>query len=202
MGQKNKTNFAILGLLSFEPMSGYEIKKKVEETIGHFWQESYGHIYPTLKKLHDRKLVTRRIIRRRGKPDRHEYSLTPRGRDELEAWLTEPLERAKIRNELLLRISFWANSNPAALVELLEQYLADQQQILARYQAIQPEIDRQLAQYDAEDTHFYWRYTIRFGLHAVRSRIRWCEETLKDVRSRLETESSRKRRDPKKSNGG
>jgi hypothetical protein len=35
---------------------GYDIKKEVEERLSHFWSESYGHIYPMLRRLHDRDL--------------------------------------------------------------------------------------------------------------------------------------------------
>ena len=45
------TRYAILGLLSLAPMSGYEIRKVAASSIGHFWSESYGQIYPTLRKL-------------------------------------------------------------------------------------------------------------------------------------------------------
>jgi hypothetical protein len=40
------TPYAILGLLSIEPMSGYDIRANLEESLAHFWSESYGQIYP------------------------------------------------------------------------------------------------------------------------------------------------------------
>ena len=39
-----KSKYAILGMLSIEPMSGYDIKKEVEKSISNFWTESYGQI--------------------------------------------------------------------------------------------------------------------------------------------------------------
>ncbi len=38
----------MLGALSIEPMSGYDIKNLLGRTVGHFWNEGYGQIYPTL----------------------------------------------------------------------------------------------------------------------------------------------------------
>ena len=46
-----KSKYAILGMLSIEPMSGYDIKKEVEKSISNFWTESYGQIYPVLRNL-------------------------------------------------------------------------------------------------------------------------------------------------------
>ena len=40
---------ALLGLLSLRPMSGYDIRQVISESIGYFWSESYGQIYPGLE---------------------------------------------------------------------------------------------------------------------------------------------------------
>lgn len=37
-----KTHFALLRLLSWKPMSGYEIKTIVDVGLSHFWNENYG----------------------------------------------------------------------------------------------------------------------------------------------------------------
>ena len=47
----NSSRAAILGLLLMHDASGYDIRKLAEGSIGHFWSESYGQIYPTLKRL-------------------------------------------------------------------------------------------------------------------------------------------------------
>jgi PadR family transcriptional regulator AphA len=51
------TPFAILGLLSIEPMSGYDIRRNLDESLSYFWSESYGQIYPSLKKLEASRLI-------------------------------------------------------------------------------------------------------------------------------------------------
>ncbi|UCB53625.1 MAG: PadR family transcriptional regulator, partial [Candidatus Zixiibacteriota bacterium] len=48
MPRANKTEFAVLGLLSLSPMSGYDMKAFISQSIGYFWQESYGQLYPAL----------------------------------------------------------------------------------------------------------------------------------------------------------
>ena len=59
MKRANKTQFAVLGLLSWQPMSGYTIKKLIEMGLTQFWSESYGQLYPTLEKLVETGLVHR-----------------------------------------------------------------------------------------------------------------------------------------------
>ena len=47
------------GIGTWQPMSGYEIKRLVEMGLRHFWNESYGQLYPTLAALvDDEALVT------------------------------------------------------------------------------------------------------------------------------------------------
>ena len=55
----NKTRFAVLGLLSIRPMSGYDLKHTIEASTRNFWNESYGQIYPALRALADAGLVMR-----------------------------------------------------------------------------------------------------------------------------------------------
>jgi PadR family transcriptional regulator, regulatory protein AphA len=50
--------------------SGYDLGLTIRESVGHFWNESYGQIYPNLKKLANDGFVTCKTDRQKGKPDR------------------------------------------------------------------------------------------------------------------------------------
>ena len=106
MSSRSTTPFALLGMLSIRPMSGYDIKKLIENSISYFWTESYGQIYPILKKLVTEKLVTRTTKKQSGKPDRHVYALTSAGRRVLRDWLARSPAPKVDRNELLLKLFF------------------------------------------------------------------------------------------------
>ena len=49
MAQQNTTAYILLGLLSHEPASGYDLKKKIDLMISQFWEVGYGQLYPTLR---------------------------------------------------------------------------------------------------------------------------------------------------------
>jgi len=51
MANTKKMDYVLLGLLSHEPMTGYEMKKRLDTTLRFFWGGSYGSIYPTLNQL-------------------------------------------------------------------------------------------------------------------------------------------------------
>jgi len=96
--RKNKSQYAVLGLLGMDAMSGYDIKKKFEKITSNFWNESYGQIYPILKRLAAKGFATKSIEKQDGKPDRHIYALTEKGRKVLQSWLTEPVARPPDRS--------------------------------------------------------------------------------------------------------
>jgi PadR family transcriptional regulator AphA len=59
--KSSQTAYVILGLLSIEGrQSGYDMRRTIQGSVGYFWGESYGQIYPTLKRLASEGLITPR----------------------------------------------------------------------------------------------------------------------------------------------
>src|SRR5580698_5087465 len=85
----NQSLFAMLGLLSLGPRTGYELRKLSEVSIRHFWRESYGQIYPSLRALEAQGLVARKpeMGGVRGRPNRQVYAITEAGEAALREWL-------------------------------------------------------------------------------------------------------------------
>src|ERR1700757_475956 len=99
---------ALLGLLTIEPMSGYDLGRMVRASIGHIWRESYGQIYPNLKRLKAGGLVECRTEKHPGRPERRIYSITKKGREQLARWLSLAPQPEIPRNEMLLKLFFGA----------------------------------------------------------------------------------------------
>jgi PadR family transcriptional regulator, regulatory protein AphA len=179
----NPTEFAILGLLAEKPRSGYDIKKEVEERLGHFWSESYGHIYPMLRRLNGRKLVAVRPGRRQpGRPDRRVYSLTASGRRALEAWFTHPPGPSRPRNELLLRIFLGRFAPPATLLRDVQTYRAGVLATLRQLRGIRAAVRGDAA---PSPDLVYWALALDFGVRVFQALDDWsglAERRLKELR--------------------
>src|SRR6266516_552497 len=106
MAKENKSRYAILGMLTLGPASGYQIKKLMEQSTSNFWSESYGQIYPILKLLTEEGLTTSHTEKQEGKPERNIYTLTRQGKEDLVNWLGEAVEEAPERMELVLKMFF------------------------------------------------------------------------------------------------
>lgn len=170
-----KSRYAVLGMLSIAPMSGYDIKKRVGESISNFWTESYGQIYPILKSLMAEKLVTKTVEKGAGKPDRHVYELTDRGRKELQRWLTEGVTPKVERNELLLKLFFGEEVSFETNIRHVEGFRELQRGLLEKYKAIEKEIK---AEYADNSNLPYWLLTVSYGQHVSRALLDWCDEAL------------------------
>ncbi|MGZ4886636.1 MAG: PadR family transcriptional regulator [Candidatus Aminicenantales bacterium] len=172
---KAKSRFALLGLLSIRPMSGYDIRDFISKGLSHFWNESYGNIYPGLRRLTEEGLVTRKTERGKGSPDRHVYSLTPRGRDVLLEWLqAETEEEPPVRSELLLKTFFGAQLDRMSLKAHIERFAEQQRTRLGRLRSTVVEIEKARM---SDPNAFFWQLTVQRGLIVAEARLRWAEET-------------------------
>jgi PadR family transcriptional regulator AphA len=170
---------ALLGLLSLEPMSGYDIRQLISRSIGHFWSESYGQIYPGLKRLADEGLAEKKTQRGNGTPDRHVYSLTEEGRRRLRQWLKLPVTEVEVpRNEMLLKLFFGAHVPLAVSREHVEAYLELHEKESQLYTAMAKSLRKE----EANDPQLpFWLMTLNLGRHSSTAMMKWCRETLAEL---------------------
>ncbi len=168
----------LLGLLTIAPMSGYDLGQNIRTSVGYFWNESYGQIYPNLKTLAAEGLVTSKTERQKGKPDRHIYSITKEGRARLAAWLAVAPQPEIPRNELLLKLFFGAQVPAEILIGYVEQMVERERSLGEKFAEAE---DALSAQQQYPDTP-YWKMTARFGQLELEAHLRWGEETLAELR--------------------
>jgi DNA-binding PadR family transcriptional regulator len=171
----SQTDMAILGMLTVEPMSGYDMKRFCEKSLVHFWHESYGNLYPRLRRLAAAGLVAYRTAIRERAPNAKVYKLTTLGRRRFLKWLQEPPEVERIRNELVLKLFFGAKAAPGFGVAMLEDHLHHLVKTREGYQALDETL---IALPIAKATKTYWRIALRRGQLLTEARIRWCQESL------------------------
>jgi PadR family transcriptional regulator AphA len=186
----------LLGLLAIEPMSGYDLGANIRVSVGHFWNESYGQIYPNLKKLAADGCVSSKTERQKGKPDRRIYSITKKGQERLQKWLAVPPQPEIARNELLLKLFFGAQISPHVLIGFVER-------MVERESAVLRELTRVEHEEIAQNQHYpgapFWKMAAHFGQMELQAHLRWAEETLgefhkiaRNQRSDAETRKEKK----------
>lgn len=184
---ENQTRYAILGMLSHESLSGYDIKKQIEASLSYFWNAGFSQIYPALKKLEEDELVTKRIEVSQSRPNRKVYSITDEGARELKKWLSTPVEPERVRYELLLKL-FFAGQIPAEqsiqnIYEFRSRHAANLEQI--------KQFEQQLRQVLSENKdHLYYLLTVLFGKHIYGAYLNWADEAVQMLENAKKTKSS------------
>jgi DNA-binding PadR family transcriptional regulator len=169
MARTSQTELAVLGALSVEPMTGYRLRAAITDTLGHFWHESFGQIYPTLRALEAAGLVERE-----GTTGSGPLHLTAAGEERLGALLAEPFSPPQPRDPLLLRLFFGRHVAPELTRERLRQALDAAVSRSGEFARVRAEIEEQPGSADAT----YWLITLSAGEHAARARIAWAREAL------------------------
>jgi DNA-binding PadR family transcriptional regulator len=179
MSRTNKSQYALLGMLTLRPMSGYDIKKLFDESLRNFWAESYGQIYPILKRLVAQGWATLREESQAGKPARKVYAITPKGRTALRQWLREPTDPPTFRIEVLLKLFFGPEAPQDVSRRQVRDYRAHALAALESYGAIEAGLREKAADHESLT---YWLITLDYGRAFQESIVTWCDRTLKRLK--------------------
>jgi PadR family transcriptional regulator AphA len=178
--EKTSAVESLLGVLSVEPMSGYEMRQFMERSTANFWSESFGQIYPALRRMLAEGLVEVEKHDADGHPAKKVYRITEAGTERLRDWLGLPLKPHRVRNELLLKLFFGERGSPSLLAEQVCVWRRRYEDDLQRYEAI---VQKMETLYAKEPGMPFWRMTVRYGMAEARMVIAWCEETEAQLKS-------------------
>jgi DNA-binding PadR family transcriptional regulator len=177
-----RSKFAVLGMLTLRPMSGYDVKKAFEQSIQFFWNESFGQIYPMLHALVKDGLATCTTKTTPKGRERHVYAITAAGRRALKGWLAEELPRETPRVEILLKLFFARHAGEP----VVRAHLTSFRSHLARMLDVYAATEAALASARERPDYPYWLMTLRYGQHVNRALVAWADEsieTLNEVRA-------------------
>jgi len=113
--------YLILGLVNQQPMTGYDIKKSLERLSWLISSPSFGSLYPALHALEEERWVSVEVVPQEGKPPRKVYSVTERGKQELEKWVNQPVGPGASLRSFVMRLILAGSFAPARLRAHLQQ---------------------------------------------------------------------------------
>jgi PadR family transcriptional regulator AphA len=176
--------YAILGFLGYSPMTGYEIKQRMDRSTTHFWHAKQSQIYTTLKALEDEGCVTSVIQEQTFRPDKRLYSITLKGQTQFSTWLDEPYTEYSPKKEtLVLKIFFSAQKDPGKILTQLQIQLGIHRKQLEHYQKeSRQDIQRAVTEFPIlERDARMWEATRRFGEMYEEIFVRWIEEMIAEI---------------------
>jgi PadR family transcriptional regulator AphA len=163
------TAYVILGMLSWRPMSGYDIKAVVDRSTRFFWAASYGQIYPELRRLAEAGLIEGEAVPQSARR-RTVYKLTRSGRRQLREWLRAEPQTFELRDEGLLKL-FFASAAPESAIGALD---AKRRYHLDKLEQLR-EIER------AGTASGFTARVLRFGIEHSEWTVDWCERAIGEL---------------------
>ena len=124
--------YLILGLLAEQPMTGYDIRKKVSDILAVATTTSYGSLYPTLHQLLEKDLVSVEEVEQQARPAKKVYYITSQGQADLIRWLDKAPSEDKVKREFLLKLFFAANVSHMDSYTLISERRTKTEQLLSR----------------------------------------------------------------------
>ncbi len=177
MVRRDILEFAVLGILADGPIHGYELRKRLTDTLGPFRSLSYGTLYPTLRRLVNRGAIAPVSLRPaedslalRGKRARIVYSLTTSGKEEFEEWANRPGPGAWDDEGFAAHMAFFSRTERRARLRILHGRRTWLDERLAALRTTLSEPRQQLDPYTASMR--------TLGVEAAEREMRWIDELI------------------------
>jgi PadR family transcriptional regulator AphA len=164
------TEAALLGVLALNgPLSGYDVRKAVDNGVGYFWAPAKTQIYTVLPRLVEAGFATREQVEQTDRPDKQVYEVTAAGRAAVTAWLEAAPTPGGDRSPFLLRVFLGALASQEALVRHVRAQRDEAE-------SLRDDLEQRDAQSDGAPKDFHAALTRRYGLAYARAMIDWANE--------------------------
>ena len=188
--------YAILGLLSREELSGYDLTGRMKDRVGYFWSARHSQIYPELARLEEGGYVTHSVVEQRERPDKKVYKITAEGLEALRDWVVQPPEPKPSRDELVLKAySVWL-ADPEEAARLFQGEQSRHEEQLAHYEDLeawmQSEWGEELSRLDSP--RFATYATLRRGIVYERGSAEWCRWVADSIEGERSEKKGRQKR--------
>jgi PadR family transcriptional regulator AphA len=171
----------LLGLLSSNPMSGYDLNKVFNTTIQHFWTTDQSQIYRTLYKLEEEGKVEVETVIQEDNPNKKVYHITEKGTAELHDWLAKRHASATIREAWLGQLFFGYEVDDTTVISVLESRVADLESHLRVLEAFQATLPATHSWGQTPHEYRFQLLTLDYGIEAYRFDIEWLKKVIEQI---------------------
>ena len=152
-------------------MHGYQLKKRLADTLGSFWQVSYGSLYPALKRLQREGAVEMIFPREQVGRRKNVYRINKKGEELFAELLERAGHEATEDSGFQVRLAFFKYLKPETRIRLLERRRAF---LEGRWSNL-----KQSLQSYKERIDNYTLSLMNHELAATETDIRWLDDLIK-----------------------
>ncbi len=181
---------AVLGLLHETPMHGYELRKRLHDSLGAFRTLSCGTLYPTLRRMLRAGLIEEepgeRATHNRGRRNRRVYQLTAPGADRFTELVGDCGPRSCEDDAFGVHVAFFAHTPAETRMRILEARRRRIEERREKLRAVLNRPDRGREHAPGPQPGALDHYTLalhRLGLDHSEREVRWLDELIERERA-------------------
>lgn len=169
----------LLGFLSEQEMSGYDLEKMFSSSVGYFWSAKISQVYRDLHAMENAGWVQSSDFIQTGRPNKKIFKITDAGKQELENWLIsyDVKKDSEIRIGILMRMFFAARRPKEETISILEQHRKNCQNARDKLRNVNQELEESYAQAEL----LYSKITLSYGEKYYQMQVEWCNETIEKL---------------------
>jgi PadR family transcriptional regulator, regulatory protein AphA len=127
--------YALLALLTAQPMTGYDLAKAFHSSVGHVWHAPDSQIYPELRKMERDGVVEGETVSWGTRGTKTRYSPTLSGLVAFRKWMAAPIEYSLDRDPAHLRAAYFEWIDSASAQAHLRNHWQRYDQLRTQWQA-------------------------------------------------------------------
>lgn len=170
---------AILGILSYKSMTGYDLKKVIQDSDFMHWSGNNNQIYKSLTELLDKGWVTNVVEHQESSPTKKIYTITREGLAALKEWVLSPAEPSEIKKPFLVRLACSKQLSTRELNTLIDEYESQ-----VKIQLLMAQSDKQDSSFSQEGTVLekaIWHFIDDNIQRAYETELKWVQDLRKAI---------------------
>ncbi|WP_061963273.1 PadR family transcriptional regulator [Demequina aurantiaca] len=181
MAKTDVLTLAILGMLSEQPLHGYQLRKQLGSELGAFRALSYGSLYPALKRMVGSGLIAADANEAEdahaatSRRSRIAYRLTDEGKKRLADELASAGASSWDDDAFDVRFSMFDKTDSATRLRILE---GRRSRLAERLEEVSESMQQRRERNDAYTTELQ-----RHGLERVEREVQWLDQLIETERS-------------------
>ncbi|CAM2837406.1 PadR family transcriptional regulator [Mycobacterium intermedium] len=182
---------AVMAALLEGEASGYDLAKRFNASVADFWTATPQQLYRELDQLAQRGLIQARVVHQERRPNKRMYSLTEAGRQAIHDFTARAPKPSVFRDELLVKVAAVDAGNAVAVRDFVLERLQWDRAKLDRYERFRTRLldGRTEQEYFAQAERIGPYLTLLRGIAFEQENIRWAEQALTVIESRLRVQA-------------
>ncbi|MEE1056504.1 MAG: PadR family transcriptional regulator [Acutalibacteraceae bacterium] len=171
----------ILGLLNYGEMTGYEIKTVFEDSLNFFWTAQTSQIYRELQNIEKKDWAVKTVVKQSGKPDKNVYSITQKGKEELNKWLSEDASGLVMKTPLLMKVFFMGELSTEQNIKFFKDFKEHCTSFTENITSVNTDIQQYKETLNDNKKSLYWQMCASFGNKIMKTYIEWANECIENL---------------------